>query len=91
MARKFFKELSNINVHEEAFSGSPAGICTFLDNALLKDTTVIQLLTKLPRNSFCSCSFISTGVSGPRRKHLNSLKSRVNLPNRARTGINLKS
>jgi len=24
----FFRELPNINVHEEAFSGSPAGICT---------------------------------------------------------------
>jgi len=28
MARKFFRELPNIKVHEEAFNGSPADICT---------------------------------------------------------------
>jgi hypothetical protein len=31
--------------------------------------------------------FIFTSVSGPRRKHLDSLKSRVNLPKIARTVI----
>ena len=31
--------------------------------------------------------FISISVSGPLRKQLDSLKSRVKLPNRARAGI----
>ena len=56
-----------------------------LDRAATGTGNSYPVIDKITRN-FCNCSFISTSVSGSRRKHLDSLKSRIKLPQIARTG-----
>jgi hypothetical protein len=50
-------------------------------------TSIKQLFTEFPELFLLSYDYIlSTSVSGPLKKHLDSLKPRVDLPKRARTG-----